>query len=81
MRDGPTARVIARALSQPGGVIRWREARDEYLSVSAAARADVIRGGPYHFHMALGKVLHRHFVRVEGVWGFYVHRSMLEGED
>lgn len=81
MRDGPTARIIERALSEPGGVIRWREAREEYISASPSARTDVRRGGPFRFHMALGKVLQKHFTKVEGIDGYYVHNSMLEGED
>lgn len=80
--DGPTARIIRRALSQPGGVITWGEARLEYIRSSLSAQREV--RGPStssHFHMSLHHVLRRHFVKVEGVRGYYVHVSMLEGEE
>lgn len=81
MRWGPTADILEFARRQPGGVIRWREARGRYLNASMAARADVRRGGPYHFHMALGKVLHRYFTKVEGTDGYYVLNESIVGED
>lgn len=81
MRFGPTANVLAFARLQPGGIIRWHEARKCYLAFSPSAQGDVRRGGPFHFHMTLGKVLQRHFTRVEGVDGHYVLNEMMTGED
>lgn len=68
------------ARRQPGGVIRWREARDIYRSMSASARKDE-RMGSLHYHMSLKRLLGRDFERVEGIDGHYVLKEMTFGED
>lgn len=78
--NGPTARIIDRARSEPGGVLRWREANGEYLRASFAARVNKSRGET-NYKMGLGNILQRYFVKVEGIKGFYVLKEMLEGED
>lgn len=72
--NGPTARIIQRALSAPGGLIRWREAEAEYVSSSEAARRHARRGENNH-HIWLKAIFDRHFVKVEGVDGHYVLRN------
>lgn len=81
MKSSPTARIVSFARLQPGGVIRWREARRIYIEHSAAAQRWIRCGGPFHFHMALGVVLRRHFEKVDGVDGFYVLKESMRGDD
>lgn len=73
--ERPTAAIKEFARSQPGGVIRWGEAERLYLSHSENARRG--RG----FHMNLKRIFDRHFVRVDGIRGFYVLASEIVGED
>lgn len=76
MRDGPTSAIRERARRQLG-FIRWRDAREEYLSRSLAARQEEeraakrrpLRGAQstFHYHMSIHNVLKRNaFMRVEG---------------
>jgi ABC-type long-subunit fatty acid transport system fused permease/ATPase subunit len=95
-RPRPTREIVLFALRQPGGVVRWREVRDVYRKSSPAAREQerreasnrhrlyqhLRRGqGGLQYHMALSQVLRRHFVKVDGVNGFYVLRNSIVGED
>lgn len=82
--DGPTGRIVRLARSRPGGVIRWREARDQYLVASESARRED-RRGTTHWHVSLKKVLDLHFTRVMGpddrpVAGYYVLNESLESD-
>ncbi len=80
MRPGPTQAIKERARRQHG-VIRWCEARDEYVASSPNAEREERRARRYHehngraYHMSLGRTLERNFVRVEGVEGLYVLRD------
>jgi hypothetical protein len=80
----PTREILAFAQSAPGGLIRWHEARDIYLSESEAARRDErraerfrklngkSRNGNCNYHMSLHQLLKRHFYKVDGTDGYYV---------
>lgn len=88
----PTREIVKFAQRSPGGLIRWHEARDIYHSESAAARRDErrartasrfpnlrrMRSGNVAYHMNLKRVFDRHFVKVDGVDGHYVLRSMAD---
>lgn len=83
----PTREILRLAQAAPGGVIRWYEARDAYLSESEAARRDERRAmrkgnrnGNRAYHMSLQRVLDRHFTSVGGVKGFYVLDHMIVGD-
>lgn len=45
----PTRAIIRFASQAPGGLIRWYEARDAYLSESAAARRDERQAAKFRF--------------------------------
>lgn len=72
---GPTRLIIEMAQKKPGGVIRWHEARDQYLKGSEAARRNE-RKGERNYHMSLKQTLDRNFMKVEGANGFYVLRGL-----
>lgn len=72
---GPTRLIVEMAQKAPGGVIRWYEARDQYLKGSEAARRDE-RKGQRNYHMSLKQSLDRNFLKVEGTDGFYVLRGL-----
>lgn len=76
----PTQCIRDFARLQPGGVIRWREARDCYLCCSHAPRRDE-RMGMRNYHVHIGQVLKRHFTKVEGTDGYYVLTETIAGED
>lgn len=71
MKNGPTEKIIEMARSAPGGVIRWRDARAEYIKGSPSARKE-LQSRTTRFHMGIKRVLDRHFTRVEGTDGYYV---------
>jgi hypothetical protein len=86
--DGPTAHILRMARQAPGGIIRWNEARDEYLKGSQTARDDEksaasrhrrgftsSSGGGRHYHMTLHQTLKRNFLKVEGTNGYYVLKT------
>ena len=85
----PTACIIALAERSPGGVIRWKEAHHEYLSVISdmTIPSRYPRGWP-SVSASVAAIMRRHFIpvhrQVEGgterVQGFYVLRSMA-GDD
>ncbi len=87
---GPTAAILSVAQKAPGGVIRWKEARDAYLKHSAAAKRDEAkanrkaskgsRNGNCQYHIALKRVLDRHFSKVQGTDGFYVLDHLIVGD-
>lgn len=77
MRIGPTQNIISFARSQPGGVISWSEACGKYRELSSAARHDRVG----HFHMNVGNIFQRYFVKVQGARGLYVLKELLQGED
>lgn len=90
-KDGPTARIIERARTEPGGIIRWHEAEDEYCSASSVARHERMqynslrsRGHKYpsaHYHSSVGRVLKKYFLKVEGTKGFYVLKESITEND
>jgi len=80
MRLGPTANILEFARSQPGGVIRWRDATYVYRQHSAAATRDRSRGET-HYHMNVGHILRKYFTKVDGVPGYYVLSETIVGED
>ena len=75
-KNGPTSRILELARTAPGGVVRWREARDEYVLGSEAAQRNERRGHK-NFHMSLKRVLDRYFYKVDGTEGFYVLKSTI----
>ena len=77
MKGHPTKEIKRMASSQPGGVIRWRDAQAVYLRESESARRDNRRGS-YNFHMNMKRIFKRYFKKVEGVNGFYVLKSMAD---
>ncbi len=76
-KNGPTQRILAMAISAPGGVIRWRDANAAYLLGSENAR----RSRSNNFHMSVKRVLERHFTKVSGTHGYYVLTSSIKGDD
>lgn len=95
VRDRPTARILRLARAAPGGVIRWREARDEYVKGSHAAQeeerdarsANGLNKQTFkertgrHYHMGLSRLLERHFYKVEGTRGYYVLKGVIFNDD
>ena len=93
--DGPTARILRLARAAPGGLIRWHEARDEYLKGSQTARDDeksaasrrhrgfnlTSSSGGRHYHMSLHQALERHFFPVDGTRGYYVLKGVVFNDD
>jgi hypothetical protein len=77
---GPTRLILEMAQRAPGGVIRWHEARDEYLKGSESARRNE-RKGERNYHMTLKQCLDRNFLKVQGTDGFYVLYHMTCGGD
>lgn len=77
---GPTQSIIEFARTQPGGVIRWRDAHEEYVCASPKAKRHLRRGENNH-HIWVGEVLRRHFAKVDGVNGYYVLKEFLEPEE
>ncbi len=90
---GPTAAILVMAQKAPGGVIRWCEARDEYLAHSEAAKRDERKAnrlnqlfrndrkaGNRQYHMSLHQVLKRHFAKVQGTDGYYVLKHLIVGD-
>lgn len=79
--NGPTAKVIAFAASQPGGIISWSEAQGAYgCGVVVDYKGDLVRAASQH-KMSVSNVLQRHFERVEGARGMYVLRSTIGNPD
>jgi len=77
---GPTRLILEMAQRATGGVIRWHEARDQYLKGSESARRNE-RKGERNYHMSLKQTLDRNFLKVKGIDGFYVLRHMTFGGD
>ena len=77
MRNGPTHHIITFARTSPGGIISWADACVIYRSVSSAARHDRVG----HYHMNVGHIFRRYFVKVEGARGLYALKELLQGED
>ncbi len=87
----PTNLILRMAHKAPGGVIRWKEARDLYLKGSESARDEEKgeqeyrqRGGKptsgRHYHLSLSRLLERHFEPVAGGRGLHVLKSSIEGD-
>lgn len=76
---GPTRAVVEYARAEPGGVIRWREAEDEYCRHSEPARRHRRRGENNH-HIWLKRIFDRHFVKVDGINGFYVLKETIPSQ-
>ena len=72
---GPTRLIVEMAQKKPGGVIRWHEARDQYLKGSESARRNE-RKGERNYHMSLKQTLDRNFLKVDGTDGFYVLKGL-----
>ncbi len=76
--SNPTEKVLVMAQSQPGGVCRWRDVRDAYVSGSKAAQRWE-RMGMTHHHMSIKKLLDTHFTKVIGTDGYYVLTHLITG--
>jgi len=76
----PCRQIRNYASSRPGGVIRWNEARDIYIKNSEAAKHDE-QNGETHYHLNIRWIFRKYFLKVEGVRGFYVLKSMADGDN
>lgn len=84
--EGPTARVLQFAASQPGTVITWSEAQHAYAQGvvpvwTPSIRGMQVRGAAYRHKMSISNVLKKHFERVEGTRGMYVLKSTISNPD
>lgn len=76
--SNPTEKVLVMAQTAPGGVVRWRDVRDAYVSGSKAAQRWERMGDTYH-HMSISQLLKRHFTKVVGTDGYYVLNHLITG--
>lgn len=72
-KDGPTKRIITMAWDAPGQLIRWREAEAVYDSWNKYRKFDNNRNN-------LRRIFDRHFVKVEGVRGYYVLKESIRND-
>lgn len=72
---GPTQRILSLARKSAGGIIRWSDARDEYVLGSEYAqyleRKMKNKKNGRNYHMSLKRVLDRHF-ETTGERGLYI---------
>lgn len=74
MRRTATREILKFARQQPGGVVRWSEALAIYNREADGAATGL-------FGKAVSKIFTRHFTQVEGVRGFYMLDSLMDGDN